>query len=273
MSATSPRRDKPFGGFLLSHHYPSISCECVMILSCMAVAPSNFGVNVFGRYNSAIFSTQPTSSVKALVVTPGFVTGAPIDAEDATTVAMSRRNMTIQARQQLPPYSLVESRVDANWGHHVWDFNVTAQCNPDGCHSDQQKALNGTFSKRLDTATCLTTYLSLLGNRSDVLLVSTTDLLRHEQSSLPSNNSLLFAFSFGGLLGSGLYWECGSTNTFDCRKPNSWEKNYSIIENWNIIGYKIDYCLISEIPLSKLCSVQYSLPIMMSTTHLNEYLD
>jgi hypothetical protein len=113
----------------------------------MAVAPSNFGVNVFGRYNSAIFNTQPTSSVKALVVTPGFVTGAPIDAEDATT------------------------------------------------------------------------------------------------------------------------------NTFDCRKPNSWKKNHSMIENWNIIGYKIDYCLISEIPLSKLCSVQYSLPIMISTTHLNEYLD
>jgi hypothetical protein len=101
-----------------------------------------------------------------LVVTPDFVTGGPVDAEAATMSAMSRRNMTMQARQQFPPYSLVETRLDASWGHRAWDFNVTAACSPDGCKGDRQKALNGTFSKRLDTATCLTTYLDIFGNRS-----------------------------------------------------------------------------------------------------------
>ena len=122
----------------------------------------------------------------------------------------------------------------------------------------QNKALNGTFNKRLDAAQCLDTYLSAFSNRSDVLLVSTVDLLYPQQASIPNNNSLLFIGNTTGLLGPGSYWQCGSTNTFDSRKPALWAKNSSIIQDWNIIGYKIDYCVMSETPVEDFCGLKFS---------------
>jgi hypothetical protein len=187
---------------------------------------------------------------------------------------MGRQNMTLEAMDQMPPNNLVQSEVGANWGTPThWDFNVSNQCGQDGCMSFRQRAQNGTFSKRLDTVQCLQTYVSGFGNRSDLLLVSTQDLLASQTPPMPSkNNSLLFAGYSPGIGGPGYYWECGSTNTFDCRNPSPWIKDPSIIENWNVIGYKIDYCVISETDIQGACSVQYSLPIMISILSLTLYL-
>ena len=104
------------------------------------------------------------------------------------------------------------------------------------------------------------TYLSAFGDRSDVILVSTKDLLQPAQ---PTNtSSVLFFVHTGGDATPGMFWPCGATNVFDCRKPELWERNAFVIKDWNVIGYKIDYCLTSENSLEKLCSVNYSLSIM-----------
>jgi hypothetical protein len=219
------------------------------------------------RYNSAIFNTTPTNTVKYLVVTPEFLTGGPFDVNEATRVAESRRNLSMEIRQPLPPYQLVQERIDSQF-YYDNDFNISSSCGEEGCKDYLKKALNGTFNRNLTTSECLTLHTSWFGNRSDVLLVSTQDLLKTQTSLPPRNESLLFMDFSPGFAGPGMYWPC-MTSTFDCRKPSSWLQDPTIIENWNIIGYKIDYCLSSELDSEKLCSVQYSLTIMTSIMFLS----
>lgn len=173
----------------------------------------------------------------------------------------------MEIRQPLPPYQTVQERIDNVYANKD-DFNVSRSCGEEGCNDYLRKALNGTFNKNLTTSECLTIHTSWFGNRSDVLLVSTQDLLESQISLPPTNESLLFMDFSPGFDGPGMYWPC-TTSKFDCRKPSSWNKDPTIIENWNVIGYKIDYCLGSELDSEKLCSVKCSLAIMASTLFLS----
>jgi hypothetical protein len=197
-------------------------------------------------------------------VTPDFLTGGPASTSAATSVVMARRNMTMERLPQGPPYKLQTSPIDSNWGqgNGEWNFNISNFCSDDSCQEYYEKVTNKTFFSNLTTSQCLEVYLSATGNRSDVLLISSQDLLTPNKSLL-SNNSLLYA-AYSYLSGPGFLWQCGSTNTFDCRKGKALLKNQTLIENWNVIGYKVDYCLASERSLADACMVKYSLPFMIS---------
>ncbi|KIW04336.1 uncharacterized protein PV09_04626 [Verruconis gallopava] len=123
--------------------------------------------------------------------------------------------------------------------------------------------LVGEYPIRLDPVQCLSRYVTTTSNRSDVLMVSSYDIVTGSDTRRFSNNSLLFAYNPYGFDGPGNYWECGISNSFDCRKPKEWKANPSIAKDWNIFGYRIDYCLTKEIDLNNLCSIQFLLPIMI----------
>jgi hypothetical protein len=188
--------------------------------------------------------------------------------QTATTRAMDRRNMTTLSFFQPSLSGLETLRVDSKWGSTPtagrWDFDVASTCGGDACSAFQKKAINGTFAKNLDNAQCLKIYLEAFNNRSDVLLVTTRDILQPEDPITSLGTSLLFAGKSTGTQGPGTYWPCGSTNTFDCRKPDLWVKNSSIIRDWNVAGYKVDYCLSSVRSTDDACSVNYSQLIMIS---------
>jgi hypothetical protein len=49
------------------------------------------------------------------------------------------------------------------------------------------------------------------------------------------------------------------------RRTTDWHKDPTIIKDWNMLGWKIDHCLVHEVPLQDKCSVNYSLEIMIGT--------
>ena len=81
-----------------------------------------------------------------------------------------------------------------------------------------------------------------------------------------SNNSLLaygMSSSQSWDIGYGL---CSLGGQFDCGRLSalSSDKQMETIRDWNIAGYKIDYCLSSQHSIKQLCSVGYSFSIMLS---------
>ncbi|KAH6663005.1 hypothetical protein B0J14DRAFT_684940 [Halenospora varia] len=216
-------------------------------------------------YNSAIFSTLPTNTINLILIRPSFLTGASFNPLQTTATIAQRRNITTLNRERLPPYHIVEQRQGSWSDNNQNDWNVTSACVSQGlnCTSVQAKAISGGFNKNMTVQECLTLHTSWFGNKSDVLLISTQDLLESRLPPQPTNNSFLFAKFSPGFAGPGMYWPC-FTSSFDCRKPYLWNRDPSIIKDWNIMRYKIDYCLGYELDSQQYCSVKYSMPIMIS---------
>ena len=132
----------------------------------------------------------------------------------------------------------------------------------------QINARNSTLYTRMDPLECIITFNNLLGNRSDFIMVSTT--------SPKGDNSLL---AYG--MSSSQTWDigyalCSNGGQFDCGRLSDSPLNEQMkaIQNCNFGGYKIDFCLSSHQSTLNLCSVEYSFPIMLSTsfpTQLSKY--
>ena len=91
-------------------------------------------------------------------MTPEFLTGSLVDVDASTAKAMSRANLTMERMLQLPPYSLVESKVNSSLGHMYFDFNISDSCD-DNCFGQYQaKVRNGTFNQRVENGDCIKTY-------------------------------------------------------------------------------------------------------------------
>jgi hypothetical protein len=224
------------------------------------------------RYNAAIFTTQPSSRATVLVATPEFLNNGPVNIAITTETVLSRVNKTLPGLPQKGPKTISPSQLGSRFGRtsdgkedpttQFWGIDVAETCGPDGCIQYQDMVNNGTINKYLSAVDCLDTYLSAFSNASDAILISTTDLLEPERT-LPTDNSLLYIDLKGGIQSPGCYWECGPTNTFDCRNPAAWGENTSIVQDWNVFGYKIDYCLVSERNLQSFCGLNFSVPIMI----------
>ncbi|KAF9697560.1 hypothetical protein EKO04_004018 [Ascochyta lentis] len=51
----------------------------------------------------------------------------------------------------------------------------------------------------------------------------------------------------------------------ECQKPSTWKRDPAIIKDWNIYGWKIDYCLDAQTTnASRGCAVKYSFPLLLS---------
>ena len=112
----------------------------------------------------------------------------------------------------------------------------------------------------------LQTYANVFGNRSNVIMVASN-------ASFTNNpgNSL---FAYGSqprnqwLLGHRLTGKSNnfSANTLDVSHfPGGAVQRAQTVANWNMGGFKIEYCLESQTSLAQdLCSVEYSFSIMIS---------
>jgi hypothetical protein len=186
-------------------------------------------------------------------VTPEYLRGGPVDVF-AANATLGRRSHDIVWGLPLdagPPWTLVQQELG-------FPGDLISQGFEESVPIFQQEALGGHEFVKIDTLTCLQHYTALFGNHSDILLVSSEITDKNK-----SNNSFLAAGSFneGPALPEIIgYWMCGNSNSFSCRDKTDW--NSSLIANWNVYGYKIDYCLERQIDLNDRCSVHFSLPIM-----------
>ena len=145
---------------------------------------------------------------------------------------------------------------DMTWMLQLWhglDLQSTVQ-------SMQVNAGNSSRFTRIDALRCILTYDELLGNRSDFIMISTT--------TPKSNNSLLaYGMSTSATWDIG-YPLCSDGGQFDCGRLAEMPKDEQMeaIQNWNIGGHKIDYCLSSQRSTKDLCGVEYSYSIMLSTS-------
>src|SRR6266480_3914992 len=169
------------------------------------------------RYNSAISSTFPLNSPAIVVVTPDFLSEGFIDPNATRATAAQRANMVVSGMQQIPPRKIVNSTLGASWGRVGFVAEIADDCYvAGGCGQFQRELALGSFSHFMSPVDCLTAYVSPTGNRSDLIIVSTYDMIANIDPKNNSNNSLLYtygAFRFGG---PGNYWECGNSNDFDC---------------------------------------------------------
>lgn len=127
---------------------------------------------------------------------------------------------------------------------HGLDLQSTIQ-------SMQVNAKNGTSYAYINTLDCLLMYNDLMGNRSDLIMVS---------SAPPEENNTLLVY---GMAASGTwdtgYVLCRWPNTFDCGRLAELPvaEQVQAVKDWNIGGYKIDHCLSSQRSKKNLCSVEY----------------
>lgn len=128
--------------------------------------------------------------------------------------------------------------------------------------SMQQNAHNTSLFVTIEPLDCLIKYTDLFGDRSDLILVTST---------LSTTNNSLFAY---GMSGSEDPWKTGwylsLGNDFDSTKldlanfPGGATERAEKISNWSIAGQKIHYCLSSQFSTQNLCTVEYSQSIMIS---------
>ena len=50
-----------------------------------------------------------------------------------------------------------------------------------------------------------------------------------------------------------------------------WNEHPDIVQDWNVFGWKIDYCLVSHAERNKTCAVKYSFPILIGQSPKARY--
>ena len=178
------------------------------------------------------------NSFAYLVVDPNFLEGGSWNTAQ-----------TLQAQlAQTPSFN------NMTWMLQTWhglDLQSTIQ-------SMQVNAMNSTIYRLVDPLDCLLTYNDLLGNRSDFLMVSST-MPRSDNSLLAYGMSSSQSWDIGyALCDKGAEIDCGRLSELPL------DKQMEAIRDWNIGGYKVDYCLSSQQSTDNLCSVEYSFSIMLS---------
>ena len=190
------------------------------------------------RYNSTIIPTVAVNSFAYIVVDPSFLEGGYWNTSETVQTQLSQGSSSNNMMWMLQYW-------------HGLDLQSTVR-------SMQVNARNNSRYTRIDTLDCILTYNDLLGNRSDFMMVST--------ATSESNNSLLaYGMSNSDTWDIG-YALCSGGGQFDCGRLADFPLNEQLkaIQEWNIGGYKIDYCLSSRQSTEDLCSVEYSFSIMLS---------
>lgn len=208
------------------------------------------------RYNSAFFTTIPVNAYTWAAVTPEFLTGTPFNITATNDTLTERAALTVQ---WLPPS--LDEVVNGTLGTPgdvttpSWDIEETLL-------AWKARSLNDTIYTKLEPLECLEAYVTQFGNASDVLIISSTDMI--SETTIPqTSNSFLAAGLVGGLQSPDTYWECSFSNTFKCTQMATWRNNASIVANWNVFGYEVDYCLSISRDTSQGCSVQVSFTILL----------
>lgn len=215
-------------------------------------------------YNSVIFPTVPVNAFIWAMVTPDFVIGGAWNLSE-----------TISYEQMWPGIPSDPGLIY----HDTWryfDFY-------DKMLEDiQQKANATTIFDRLENAACFAQYRQLLGDHSDLLMVTTGRRVNETTANVPHipaenvpsaevllRNSVV-AYGEDGKATWETGWNfCGDTNGVPCIQPNTKLDGTGYdVSNWGVGGFLVDYCLSRQNSLDMLCSVEYSLPLLTGTyTH------
>ena len=212
------------------------------------------------RYNAAVFPSLPSNTYLWAVVTPEFLTGGywSTDSTEATLATVA--NTTVWGLYDDEGSNLVQQNLS-------WVLSRIPL--PPGIDTLQGDAINGTKFTTIDKITCLQHDSSISGNQSNLVMVSA--------ETKKSNNSLLIAgVNNVRSIKHASPWMCETSNNFSCsalaltdfagKSDNEREKNRELaVDNWNVAGYKIDYCLQAHRSTENLCNVEYSIVIMIST--------
>ncbi|KAH7070508.1 hypothetical protein BKA63DRAFT_78380 [Paraphoma chrysanthemicola] len=243
-------------------------------------------------YNSAVYMTRPMNNINLYVVTPGFLKGETVSVRNGVWMYNWRRqqNLTGLDGRKARDRKMVSQQIEGD-GLFGW----YGGCTMDNCSSVQQYAMQRGYSRVMSPLECLNAYSKFEGDRSDVIFVSSYDylwnsstaiphfalngsevLITEDASTLPNqiNSSLLFALELPSMFSAmGFWidygWLCGNTNSFECRRPSLWREDPSIIKDWNMLGWKVDECLVRDVPLTDKCSVNYSTGIIIVVCCVN----
>lgn len=232
--------------------------------------------NTLARYNSAVFATIANNTYLWSVVNSKFLDGAPFNVNDTVANLQLRLNdsyTTMNHDRTLQGVGLnysVGSISDLDQDRD--NFNLVSN-HSTGSLADMQAAfgnasLESSMYIKLEPLSCLLLYQELLGNKSNVLLIS---------SAGDDSNSSLLWFGSDNFAANNDYigsWMCANTNSFCCHflslghflGANDFEKGQNrllAIKDWNVAGYKIDYCLATQVSLDNKCSLEYSEVIMI----------
>ena len=198
---------------------------------------------IIHSYNSAIIPSLSANLYAWALVKPEFLDGASWNVKSTTDYQMrqpDKFNLTI---------------VMQYWNDSALPIAPTIQ-------SMQNHAT--TFTK-LDPTTCLLTYTSVFGNRSDMIMVAS------KATSMNNSGNALLAYGTQHrnqwLLGSPLI---GNSNTFNADQldvsyfSGGVAQRAEALAQWNVGGFKIDYCLGSQTTNAQgECSVDYSFSVML----------
>lgn len=175
----------------------------------------------------------------------------------ASEAAQQRQNATMLG------YSVDSAQLD------VWPLNPNwntsqeryAELCGDNCdHFRRQSALINPLFETITALECLARYRSSFGNHSDVVLVATYDELISER--VADGPLLHIGFSEGPILTGGGDWVWGSTNNFSRHDLYANVSDHTLFGNWNVFGYRVDYCLSRQWDNSQACALGFSAPIL-----------
>lgn len=188
-------------------------------------------------YNFTIIPTVAVNAYAYLAVSSEFVHGGAWNTSETAQIQLGRsteRNMTV----------LLQS-----W--HGMDLQSTI-------HSMQVNANNSTLYTYSSTLDCLLMYNNLMGNHSDLIMVSSAPAQQN-------NTLLVYGMAASGTWDIG-YFLCQWGKTFDCGRLVDLpvDEQVQAVKDWNIGGYRIDYCLSSQRSTENHCSVEYSFSILLS---------
>ncbi|KAF4629268.1 hypothetical protein G7Y89_g8882 [Cudoniella acicularis] len=215
-------------------------------------------------YNSVFFATQPVNSYTYLVAQPSFLMGGSVN----ITVASEN------AQQRQKAFMFGYSPQTAQFGNWSLDsnFDTSQQTYSHLCGEHCGLFRNGSTLVGIPFANitameCLARYYSTFGNHSDVILVTTYDELTFEQ--VDGGPLLHIGYNEGPTLSGGNTWVWGSSNNFSWHDLSKTLSNDTGIENWNVFGYRVDYCLSRQWDNSQACALGFSAPMLIAVCIAN----
>jgi hypothetical protein len=211
------------------------------------------------RYNSVFFATQPLNSYTFLVVQPSFLTGEPVN------LAVTSENSEQRQKAFMTGYSPMTAQY-GNWSLNP-RWGTSRQIYSDLCGDEctrfrNEGTLVGPPYTNITRMECLRRYRTSFGNHSDVILVSSYDILSSKETTdVPL---LHVGYNQGPVVSGGNDWVWGSSNTFsrfDLYESFS-NDEVSMFQNWNVFGYRVDYCLSRQWDNSQACALGFSAPML-----------
>lgn len=208
-------------------------------------------------FNSVFFATQPMNSYAYLVVLPSFLTG------ESVNMTMASENAQQRQKAFIPGYSSHAGQF-GNWSLDP-EFDTTQQTYSNLCGDDcdlfrHGSTLVGPPFINITAMECLARYRSSFGNHSDVILITTYDKLTSKQAD--GSPLIHIGYNEGPTLTGGNNWAWGSSNNFSRYDVPKTSSNDTKFKNWNVFGYRIDYCLSRQWDNSKACALGFSAPIL-----------